>query len=197
MSAFGFQTDLAQSGRTSRQAAHRGRCAAAAEHAGRAAPGYGASALCHGPDPGDRGGAPDQTTKRDWAPRRPVCDAMPHDVRGGGDPRQACFARRLREWACRLGALPPMRMTASWFGSGWIHRIQGCGAMFRPWRAPLGSSPRSLGHAAAQSARTAGGYVDDRRRRPAPLPPASRASSKSGEMLAFAHIPTGPANKEN
>jgi transposase len=47
-------------GRTSRQAAHRGRCAAAAEHAGRAAPGYGASALCHGPDPGDRGGAPDQ-----------------------------------------------------------------------------------------------------------------------------------------
>jgi len=34
----GFQTDLAQSGRTSRQAAHRRRCAAAAEHAGRAAP---------------------------------------------------------------------------------------------------------------------------------------------------------------
>jgi len=27
--------------------------------------------------------------------------------------------------------------------------------------------------------------------------PASRASSKSGEMLAFAPIPTGPANKEN
>jgi hypothetical protein len=63
--------------------------------------------------------------------RRHVYDAMPHDVRGGGDPRQAWLARRLREWACRLGALPPMRMTASWFGSGWIHRIQGCGAMFR------------------------------------------------------------------
>jgi hypothetical protein len=27
--------------------------------------------------------------------------------------------------------------------------------------------------------------------------PASRASSKSEEMLAFAHIPTGPTNKEN
>ena len=40
-------------------------------------------------------------------------------VRGGGDPRQAWLARRLREWACRLGALPPMRMTASWFGSVW------------------------------------------------------------------------------
>ena len=40
-------------------------------------------------------------------------------VRGGGDPRQAWLVRRLREWACRLGALPPMRMTASWFGSPW------------------------------------------------------------------------------
>ena len=27
--------------------------------------------------------------------------------------------------------------------------------------------------------------------------PASRASSKSGEMLAFAHIPTGPTNQKN
>ena len=35
------------------------------------------------------------------------------------------------------------------------------------------------------------GYVDDRLRRPAALPPASRARSESGEMLAFAHIPTG------
>jgi hypothetical protein len=40
-------------------------------------------------------------------------------VRGGGDPRQAWLARRPREWACRLGALPPMRMTASWFGPVW------------------------------------------------------------------------------
>jgi len=40
-------------------------------------------------------------------------------VRGGGDPRQAWLVRRLREWACRLGALPPMRMTASWFGYAW------------------------------------------------------------------------------
>src|SRR6516225_8789527 len=35
------------------------------------------------------------------------------------------------------------------------------------------------------------GYVDDRRCRPSALPPASRASSETGEMLAFAHIPTG------
>jgi len=35
--------------------------------------------------------------------------------------------------------------------------------------------------------------VDDRLCRPAPLPPASRANSTSGEMLAFAHIPTGTA----
>jgi len=38
-------------------------------------------------------------------------------VRGGGDPRQAWLARRLREWARRLGASPLMRMTASWSGS--------------------------------------------------------------------------------
>ena len=29
------------------------------------------------------------------------------------------------------GALPPMRMTASWSGSTWIHRIQVCSAIFR------------------------------------------------------------------
>ena len=42
--------------------------------------------------------------------------------------------------------------------------------------------------------RKAYGYVDDRLCRP-PLPasPASRASSEGGEMLAFAHIPTGTA----
>jgi hypothetical protein len=69
----------------------------------------------------------------------------PVTIRGGGDPRQAWLARRLREWACRLGALPPMRMTASWSGSArnppntsvWRDRA-------RPWRAPLGSSFRLL-----------------------------------------------------
>ena len=40
--------------------------------------------------------------------------------------------------------------------------------------------------------RKACGYVDDRLCRPAPLP-TSRASSESGEILAFAHIPTGAA----
>src|SRR5678815_3168734 len=35
-------------------------------------------------------------------------------IRGGGDPRQAWLRRRPREWACRPGAAPPMRITASW-----------------------------------------------------------------------------------
>ncbi len=70
-------------------------------------------------------------------------------IRGGGDPRQAWLARRLREWACRLGALPLMRMTASWFGftsnppntSVWRD-------VPRQWRAPLGSSFATAGHRA-------------------------------------------------
>jgi hypothetical protein len=73
----------------------------------------------------------------------------PLTIRGGGDPRQAWLARRLREWACRLGALPPMRMTASWSGSVsdppntsvWRERS-------RSWRAPLGSSAGHLPAAA-------------------------------------------------
>src|ERR1700740_60031 len=68
-----------------------------------------------------------------------------------------------------------------------------------------------------KSIRKAYGYVDDRLRRPAALPPlpeqapkggkvppsptgcaspASRASSEGGEMLAFAHIPTGATANE-
>jgi hypothetical protein len=39
--------------------------------------------------------------------------------------------------------------------------------------------------------RKACGYVDDRLRRPTVLPSASRASSESREMRAFAQIPTG------
>src|SRR3954452_7096684 len=35
-------------------------------------------------------------------------------IRGGGDPSQAWLQRRPREWACRPGAAPPMRITASW-----------------------------------------------------------------------------------
>ena len=35
---------------------------------------------------------------------------------------------REKEWVRRLGASPPMRMSASWFGS-WTHRIQGRGAI--------------------------------------------------------------------
>ena len=38
---------------------------------------------------------------------------------------------RTLEWARRLGASPPKRMTASWSGSRLgSHRIQGCGAIF-------------------------------------------------------------------
>jgi transposase len=53
-----------------------------------------------------------------WWSRRPseighlvdnVDDAMPMTVRGGGDPRQAWLARRLREWARRLGASPRVK----------------------------------------------------------------------------------------
>jgi hypothetical protein len=39
--------------------------------------------------------------------------------------------RRVEEWTRRPGALPPMRMTASWSRSGWIGRIQVCGAIER------------------------------------------------------------------
>src|SRR5439155_24762979 len=56
--------------------------------------------------------------------------------------------------------------------------------------APDGELPSDdLGH------RKACGYVDDRLHRPSPLP---RFPSKleSGEMLAFAHIPTGTTANE-
>src|SRR2546423_1498894 len=47
-----------------------------------------------------------------------------------------------------------------------------------------------------KSIRKACGYVDDRRCRPAALPPFPERTRKAGEMLAFAHIPTGAtANK--
>ena len=42
-----------------------------------------------------------------------------------------------------------------------------------------------------KSIRKASGYVDDRLRRPAALPPLPEQARKAGEMLAFAHIPTG------
>ncbi len=59
---------------------------------------------------------------------RPGVDDDP----SGGDPRQAWLARRPREWACRLGALSPMRMTASWFGSHRSTEYRCVGAMFAP-----------------------------------------------------------------
>ena len=97
---------------------------------------------------------------------------MPHDVRGGGDPRQAWFARRLREWACR-----PRSSAADAHDCimVWIRMDPPNTRVWRDLPRLMASSPRiitrSLGHAAAQPARTAGGYVDDRRRRPAPLSP--------------------------
>jgi hypothetical protein len=56
-------------------------------------------------------------------------------IRGGGDPPQKPWLpSRCEEWARRPGALPPMRMTASWFRSSRIDRIQGCGAISAPDR---------------------------------------------------------------
>ena len=50
-------------------------------------------------------------------------------VRGGGVPASKPWLLcRGKEWVRRLGASPPMRMTASWSGP-WTHRIQGCGAI--------------------------------------------------------------------
>ena len=132
-----------------------------------------------------------QTTKRDWAPRRHVYDAMPMMVRGGGDPRQAWLARRLREWACRLGALPPMRMTASWFGSAWNPPNT---SVWRDVPRLMASSPRIITQKPWSRRGTIGKngrWVCGRSAAPTgSASPVSRASSKSGEMLAFAHIPT-------
>ena len=45
-----------------------------------------------------------------------------------GPDRPPWLSCREKEWVRRLGASPPMRMSASWFGF-WTHRIQGRGAM--------------------------------------------------------------------
>jgi hypothetical protein len=51
-------------------------------------------------------------------------------IRGGGDPPlNPWLPSRCEEWARRPGASPLMRMTASWFRSSRIDRIQGCGAI--------------------------------------------------------------------
>jgi hypothetical protein len=42
------------------------------------------------------------------------------------------LAQWYRRRTADLGASPPMRMTASWFRSAWIDRIQVCGAMLAP-----------------------------------------------------------------
>src|SRR5580700_10364206 len=48
--------------------------------------------------------------------------------KGMGPRRPPWLSSREKEWVRRLGASPPMRMSASWFGS-WTHRIQGRGAI--------------------------------------------------------------------
>src|SRR6516164_11685724 len=50
-------------------------------------------------------------------------------------------------------------------------------------------------HAAAQSARTAGGYVDDRRRRPALLPPLPEQARKAGKCLPSPTYPPAPPTR--
>ena len=73
-------------------------------------------------------------------PGSPSC-GLPMTIRGGGDPAlNPWLPSRCEEWARRPGALPPMRMTASWFRSARIDRIQGCGAI----SAPDGELPSEL-----------------------------------------------------
>ena len=61
-------------------------------------------------------------------------------IRGGGKPYSNLALMPTDRMGPPPGASPPMRMTASWFGSAWIHRIQVRGAMFRARsRVPLGS----------------------------------------------------------
>jgi hypothetical protein len=52
-------------------------------------------------------------------------------IRGGGNRQRTWHRCRRREWARRPGALPPMRMTASWSGSKWTYRIQVRGVKMR------------------------------------------------------------------
>ena len=82
--------------------------------------------------------------------------------------------RRSVEWARRFGALPSMRMAASWSGPPLDHRIQGCcGSPAARWRAPLRSDrPGGCGSAgpsvACQKPSQPGGGQGSRRssRRP-------------------------------
>ena len=53
------------------------------------------------------------------------------------------------------------------------------------------SEPWAIARRGKRTKHNAGGYADDRLCRPAAASPTPRARSKSGEMLAFAHIPTG------
>ena len=112
-----------------------------------------------------------------------------HDVTISMDGKGRCmdniFVERLwRSLEIRRG-LPPCLLRGRW-------------PRRRPALAP-GSASTMMSVSTRASAiahrdeftRKACGYVDHRLRRPAVLPPASRASSESGEMLAFAHIPTG------
>jgi hypothetical protein len=101
-------------------------------------------------------------------------------------------SRRDQEWTRRPGALPPMRMTASWSRSARIDRIQVCGAIDRA----SGELPSdhetftNLGHCKAC------GYVDDRLRRPAPLPPLPEQARKAGKCSSSPTYPQAPRTRE-
>ena len=65
--------------------------------------------------------------------------------------KRAWPSSRGAEWARRPGASPPMRMAASWFGSGGTLRIQARGARSAPLIAsspPTATPPSPLGRAA-------------------------------------------------
>ena len=147
------------------QAAHR---PLASRHDGRGAAGRGLTP----------GVMSDSTEKRDnrQATLAAHASGLPMTIRGGGDPPlNPWLPSRCEEWARRLGALPPMRMTASWFRSSRIDRIQGCGAISRP---PDGELPSELSSFCPLQESS-----PDQRS----LPPCSRPSRASRFAMACGH----------
>src|SRR5262245_39685056 len=61
-------------------------------------------------------------------------------IRGGGNRQLTWHRLPTERMGPPPGALPPMRMTASWSGSKRTYRIQVCGAKMRP----MASSPRMI-----------------------------------------------------
>ena len=81
-------------------------------------------------------------------------------IRGGGKPYSNVALMPTERMGPPPGALPPMRMTASWSGSKRTYRIQVCGTKMRPIASSPSDPPRSdrqppTRHEAMQKARLA------------------------------------------